>query len=108
MKTLALAWASALDSCSRAAAATSAADVTSAPSPLLPQGQIYDLATAGGMLFSAGQDASIRVWSFNPQGNLFVFAVSACVWCTSYKCCLLAAEACRHLAVLPMIPPDPS
>lgn len=72
-----LAWGSELDSCCRAAAVTSQLlTAPLPPSPALPQGQIYDLATAGGMLFSAGQDASIRVWSFNPQGNLFVFAVS--------------------------------
>jgi hypothetical protein len=40
-----------------------------------PQGQIYDLATANNMLFSSGQDGSIRVWSFNQQGEIFMCSV---------------------------------
>jgi WD40 repeat protein len=39
------------------------------------QGQIYDLALANNMLFSAGQDGSIRVWSFNSQGEIFMCSV---------------------------------
>ncbi len=35
------------------------------------QGEIYCLAAAGGMLFSGGQDQSIRVWKFDPAKNGF-------------------------------------
>ncbi|GAB4819435.1 hypothetical protein N2152v2_006481 [Parachlorella kessleri] len=34
-------------------------------------GEIYCLAAAGGMLFSGGQDQSIRVWKFDPAKNGF-------------------------------------
>lgn len=39
------------------------------------QGQVLALAAASGFLFSGGQDASIRVWAFNPAAGIFVSQV---------------------------------
>eukprot|EP00877_Chromochloris_zofingiensis_P012486 jgi/Chrzof1/7491/Cz02g25260.t1 len=36
------------------------------------KGQVLALAAASGFLFSGGQDASIRVWAFNPAAGIFV------------------------------------
>ena len=41
------------------------------------QGQVLTLAAAAGMLFSGGQDASIRAWKFNQTTNIFELGVSA-------------------------------